>query len=356
MPDTTEKTQWHPAFYDAMRAELNEYESCLSFITDRPLTAEPLKMDMLIIKKLSDVKIDKNFGRIFLRDNIIEYKAPGDSLSVNDYNKVFGYAYIYAYLEKLDIREITVTFVASAHPDNVIAYLGQRKEITLEQASSGILYVQNEIMPVQIITSRLLPREENLWLTSLTDKLKGAQFEKVLEERGKLSIKIGALLHAIAIANPEIIREESIKMGASLSAVLAEIGYVDRSVLEEEKKQIIMKAAEKIAKLAKDAEFARIEKERAEEEKARLKIEKARVEEEKARVEEEKARAEKDKACAEEDKAQLRTEIIKLKKNSLETAIDMLRHEMPTDVVSKWTSLPEDEILKLKADIDIPLS
>ena len=58
MPDSTEKIQWHPAFYDAIKAELDEYSPYLSFIPERQLTAEPFRMDLLVIKKLSDIKID----------------------------------------------------------------------------------------------------------------------------------------------------------------------------------------------------------------------------------------------------------------------------------------------------------
>lgn len=69
------KLQWHPAFGAALRITL--------------------QMDILIIKKLKDVPIRKTIGRIFRKHNIIEYKSPGDSLSVNDFYKVYGYACIY---------------------------------------------------------------------------------------------------------------------------------------------------------------------------------------------------------------------------------------------------------------------
>ena len=110
MPESTEKIQWHPAFYDAIRAELDAYKHCLSIIPERQLVTEPLRMDLLIIKKLSNIQIKKNIARLFLQDNLFEYKAPGDTLAVSDYNKVFGYAYIYAFLEKLDVRGLTLTF------------------------------------------------------------------------------------------------------------------------------------------------------------------------------------------------------------------------------------------------------
>ena len=56
------KLQWHPAFGAALRITL---------------------------------QVRKTIGRIFRKHNIIEYKSPGASLSVNDFYKVYGYACIY---------------------------------------------------------------------------------------------------------------------------------------------------------------------------------------------------------------------------------------------------------------------
>ncbi len=36
-------------------------------------------MDLLIIKKLADVRIENEIGRIFKRYNVVEYKSPQDS-------------------------------------------------------------------------------------------------------------------------------------------------------------------------------------------------------------------------------------------------------------------------------------
>jgi len=120
-------------------------------------------------------------------------------------------------------------------------------------------------------------------------------------------------------------------MGETLAAVLDEIGYVD--------KKLLMEASEKIAKFAKEAELAKLDREQSEKEKARAEIEKARIEAEKARIEAEKA--------------QVEAENTDIRKNLLEAAFDMLQHGTPPALISKWTSLPEDVILRLKADIEI---
>jgi hypothetical protein len=91
-----EKLKWHPAFLQAIQLELVDYKDSLEFKYEHQLTTEPLRIDLLIIKKPSDLAIDKNIARVFRTDNIVEYKSPGDYLSVKDFLKVYAYACLYA--------------------------------------------------------------------------------------------------------------------------------------------------------------------------------------------------------------------------------------------------------------------
>lgn len=62
-----EKTaiQWHPGFYGAAELELLSNKDILEFLREYNLSKEPLQMDLLIIKKLSDIQIENEIGRIF---------------------------------------------------------------------------------------------------------------------------------------------------------------------------------------------------------------------------------------------------------------------------------------------------
>jgi hypothetical protein len=80
--------QWHPAFYQAIMLELEQYKGVLQFTPEYPLTTEPLRVDVLIIKKEKDVTIEKNIAAIFRSDNVVEYKSPEDYVSVADFYKV----------------------------------------------------------------------------------------------------------------------------------------------------------------------------------------------------------------------------------------------------------------------------
>ncbi|MCL2214584.1 MAG: hypothetical protein FWC06_05170, partial [Treponema sp.] len=83
------KLNWHPAFLQAIQHELYDYLDSLEFKYEYQLTTEPLRIDLLIIKKPKDLAIEKNIGKIFRSDNILEYKSPDDYLSIKDFLKVY---------------------------------------------------------------------------------------------------------------------------------------------------------------------------------------------------------------------------------------------------------------------------
>ncbi|MDR1268255.1 MAG: hypothetical protein LBK82_01910, partial [Planctomycetaceae bacterium] len=64
------RTVWHPAFFGAIRLELSDYWDVLEFEAESQLTSEPLKIDVLIIKKIRHVDIQKNIGKIFRDRNV----------------------------------------------------------------------------------------------------------------------------------------------------------------------------------------------------------------------------------------------------------------------------------------------
>ncbi|MDR0313994.1 MAG: hypothetical protein LBI14_10400 [Treponema sp.] len=59
------RISWHPAFFEAIQIELEEYSHALQFISEYQLTTEPLRIDVVIIKKFADIPIKKNIAAIF---------------------------------------------------------------------------------------------------------------------------------------------------------------------------------------------------------------------------------------------------------------------------------------------------
>ena len=65
---------WHSAFKQAMQAELYDYREDLDFRHEYQLTTEPLRIDLLIIKKTADLIIEKNIARMFKTHNRVVRK------------------------------------------------------------------------------------------------------------------------------------------------------------------------------------------------------------------------------------------------------------------------------------------
>ena len=91
------KIDWHPGFYGGIEYVLRSYKDSLSFDKEHVLSKEPVRMDMMIIKKEPGVKIDNPLGRIFRTYNVIEYKSPEDELSIDDVYKTISYAGLYKF-------------------------------------------------------------------------------------------------------------------------------------------------------------------------------------------------------------------------------------------------------------------
>jgi hypothetical protein len=124
-------------------------------------------MDVLIIKKDKGVRIEKNIGRIFKGHNIFEYKSETDYLSIHDYNKVLGYALLYASFEKISISDVTVSFAISGHPKKLLNYLESERGLKLEEVEAGIYYITGDIVSIQILEQKKLSSKTNLFLKVL---------------------------------------------------------------------------------------------------------------------------------------------------------------------------------------------
>lgn len=85
MEDT--KIQWHAAFVSAMNLELAQNRSDLIYHKEYNLNTKPLEVDLLVIKKESDIQITNEIGKLFRGHNIVEYKSPQDHLNILESKK-----------------------------------------------------------------------------------------------------------------------------------------------------------------------------------------------------------------------------------------------------------------------------
>ena len=134
-------------------------ECPLYFYSEYNLSKKPLQIDLLIIEKNKNIRIKNQIGHIFRQNNIIEYKSPGDSMSIDDFYKATAYACMYKALgEKVDAvsaNELTISMMRESYPAGMIATL-KRQGIEIEKMYDGIYYLKNFFIPTQIVVTKEL--------------------------------------------------------------------------------------------------------------------------------------------------------------------------------------------------------
>lgn len=220
--------QWHPAFQAVLQIEFADEAKYLRFHKEYNLTDSPLRIDTLIIKAEQGVRIRKKIGRIFRQYNIVEYKGPGDSLSVNSFYKVMGYGGILQSSTKnerqIPPEEITITLVGNHYPRKLMKFLKERYPVRITNPEPGIYYIDGLLFPVQILVQSQLDQAENIWLSRLRQNLTQEQDVEALAYAyyGKENDPLySAAMDVIIRANWKVYKEGE-KMCDALNELFAE--------------------------------------------------------------------------------------------------------------------------------------
>lgn len=176
----TVRINWHQGFYGGIELELRDYRGILDFDTEHELSKQPIRMDMLIVKKTRDVEIVNPVARIFRKHNIIEYKSPDDGLSIDELYKVIGYAGLYKGLgrtvDEIRADELTISFFRHKYPRRLFSSIKSLGAVVRKEMA-GIYHIEGIInFPIQIVVIGELAGSEHAPLRILT---KGAEEEDI---------------------------------------------------------------------------------------------------------------------------------------------------------------------------------
>ncbi|MCL2387838.1 MAG: hypothetical protein FWC89_09870 [Defluviitaleaceae bacterium] len=204
-----DKIYWHEAFQEVLQLELHQYAEFLEFENDHKLSEEALRMDVVVIKKDKDVKIEKNIGKIFKGRNIFEYKSETVTFSQWDYNKVIGYAFLYSSFMKIPITDITISVVLTIYPQKLVKHLEDERGFKVLNLGDGIHYVQGDNFPIQILESKNLSPNDNLFLRNLRRNISPEDMAKILKsyKEHKPLEKTSVYLDRLIQANLNIYKE-----------------------------------------------------------------------------------------------------------------------------------------------------
>lgn len=138
------RISWHPAFRAAAELEFKEDINDLIFESEHSLSKEPLRIDLLILHLKNHKKIlHSEIGKLMRRHNIIEYKGPGDRLSIDTLYKVLGYACLYKSfgnkINELSVQDISISLFREAYPKELFKLLQQDSQAhTIVEKYKGI--------------------------------------------------------------------------------------------------------------------------------------------------------------------------------------------------------------------------
>ena len=184
MSGKIERDHWHPGFLGAMEIEFRSYRKSLDFDDEHTLSKEPIKMDLLIIKKDRNIEVTNQIGDIFRGHNVLEYKSPDDGITIDDYYKTMAYAYLYKGLGKtideIPGEELTVTMVRNAHPDALFKKI-EESGGRVEETYPGVYYIHGIFnTPSQILVTKELDPQLHTSLRVLTRRVKEEDVEAFL--------------------------------------------------------------------------------------------------------------------------------------------------------------------------------
>lgn len=81
-----------------------------------------------------------------------------------------------------DIQIELAEDVTGKYPKTLIRHLREERHYSLKKTEPGIYLVQGDFLPIQIIVTRKLSKQKNLWLKSLTNKLDTASAQNLIAD------------------------------------------------------------------------------------------------------------------------------------------------------------------------------
>lgn len=249
-------------FCAATELELRQDLDVLELIPEYNLSKKPLQIDLVIIKKMDWKRTLQNeIGHIMRGHNILEYKGPGDELTIDSFFKVIGYASLYKAqgiaVNKIPASEVTVSFFRNAYPKALFQEL-KKEGYILKKMYPGIYYVRGKVpFPVQVVVTSQLERKAHCSLRVLTTQVEMQDAELFLEQIYYLESKnersnIDSVLQVSVNANKQVyslLRRKNEMCEALRELMKDEIEKELENKLEQgEKLQLIRQVIKKLQK------------------------------------------------------------------------------------------------------------
>lgn len=249
-----ETIDWHPGFVNAIKLEFFENENELEYESEKNLNQQPLRIDLLVVKKKPETKIKNEIGEDFLGHNILEFKSEDDELNIDTVYKVLGYACLYkSYgktVDEIKTEDLTTTILRKRKPKKLLKDL-ENKKVKVEEKHKGIYKIKGLAFPIQIVVTAELDIENHTWISSIARNLSEEQLINVISEAKNLNTRLekmyaSSVLNVISRLNTEEIermKQEDKNMGKTLYEIMKpEIDEAREEGIKEGIKEGILKS------------------------------------------------------------------------------------------------------------------
>lgn len=226
---SADRIPWYPGFASAMQLELSAYRDVLTFETEHELNRQPLRIDLLVVKKNPNVHIENDVAAAFRGHNVMEFKSEQDSLTIDDLSKALAYGHLYkSYgptVDAIRFDDVTVTLVRRRRPEGLFASMASYGHEAAASAP-GIYRLGGLGLPVQVVITDELDPANHIWLASLASDLETIQLKRLastaaaLEDKGSRELA-EAVMDVVTMANSDAV--ERLKKEDDVYKTLREI-------------------------------------------------------------------------------------------------------------------------------------
>jgi len=202
-PPAKPRNKWTQWFVQMMTVQT---KGCgLEIIHEYELYKNPMKIDVVVVKKPANVVLKNTAMKFFRNHNIIEFKGPVDSLTIQGYDRVMSYFYAYLSQESLSFAEVAITFISVRKPLKLLDTLQKERNYKIICAKdAGIYYITAEGIPVtQLIVSKEAQAADLTWIRALRDDLSLKEGLEMIKKFGSEEDVVQSLL----LANKTLLEE-----------------------------------------------------------------------------------------------------------------------------------------------------
>jgi hypothetical protein len=201
--DKKPRNIWTLMFAQMLALETKDYDLEIDY--EHELFRNPMRIDVVVVKKPENVVIKNSALKFFKNYNVIEFKGPVDNLNVAKYNKVMAYFYAYLAGKKLSFDDVAITLVSIKKPLELLEYLEkERKYKIIPAKESGIYYIKADNLPAtQLIVSKEAKVKDLAWIKALRNDLtveEGLEITKLFGEGEDV-------IQSLILANENLLKE-----------------------------------------------------------------------------------------------------------------------------------------------------